>query len=209
MKRIGLLSVAFAAMMSLACGGDARRDDVNDPEAVGTAGEARDDRGSRNFVEEMLNGGMAEIELSKIATQRTRNPEVKKFAETLVRDHTKAANDLKQVATRHNIQPPTALNEDAREEADRLNKLAVAEFDKQYVQEMIDRHENSVDKLESRVDGNKRTNEGRSADVRPEKSDNTLEAGANTWAAAVLPTVRQHLEMAKDLNNKLSRRTTY
>jgi putative membrane protein len=97
----------------------------------------------------------------------------------------------------HMIEAPGKLDDDHLEKADKLSKLQGSEFDKEYMQMMVDNHQDTVDKLQRRAD------ENRDGSVSPEGSDNTLEAAANQWAAESLPTVRQHLEMAKAIHDKL------
>ena len=213
MKRIGLLSVAFAAMLSVACGGDGRNDANSDNRAtVGTAGEKGPediDRGSTAFIKDRLEGGMAEVELGRLASQKAQNPQVKSFAQMMVNDHTKAGEELKQIATQHRIQPPTALEDDHRDLRERLSKLEGAEFDREYIKTMVQSHEDTVDALEPRVDAeNRGLTAKKDGPVKPEASDNPIEAAANQWAAKALPTVRQHLEKAKQINDTLGRRTT-
>lgn len=203
MKRIGLLPVAFAAMVAVACGGNGRdTGTTTGGEAVGTAGEETVDRGTRQFVEEMTAGNMAEVELGRLASARAQTTEVKQFASTLVEDHNKALDELKQIATQHRLQPPAELNEDARELRDRLSKLQGAEFDREFIQAMIDKHEQTIDKLEGRVDMENDM-------PRAKEADNPAEMQVNQWAAKTQPVVRQHLERARQIDQTLGRRTTY
>src|SRR5262249_3608185 len=106
MKRIALLSVAFAAMLTIGCRGDRPHDNAANPnEAVGTAGKKEAakpaDRGTQ-FVEHMMMDGMAEVQLGKLASERAQNANVKQFAQTMVRDHSKAGDELKQITDRNN-----------------------------------------------------------------------------------------------------------
>lgn len=190
MKRIGLLPIAFAAMLAVACGGDTARDNEG---AVGTAGV---DPGDKKFVEELFAGNMAEVELGKLGTDRASNSEVKRFSQMVVRDHTQAIEQLKQMTAGH-VDPPAQLPEDARDTIDRLSKLRGNEFDREYIDVMVEKHEDTVDKLENRVDNG-----------RAEKDDDHLGARANQFAAKVLPTVRRHLEEAKRIDAMLGKRTT-
>jgi putative membrane protein len=206
MKRIGLLPIAFAAMLAVACGGDRARDE--EPEAIGTAGEGPD-RGDQRWVEEMMAGNMAEVELGKIATDRATNPEVKRFAQMVVRDHTQALDELKKMTARQ-VQAPAQLPDDHRETVDRFSKLRGAEFDREFMNTMVENHENSIDKLQDRTDSNVATSgQERDRTARPERDNDQLGAKANQWAAKVLPTVRHHLEEAKRIHDTLGRRTTY
>ncbi len=200
MKRIGILAVVCAAMLTVGCRGDRDTDatkPAGDTPAVGTAGTNREtdvNLSEKNFFEDVAKANMAEIELGRLAAQKAPNAEVKKFAEMLVEDHTKALDELKSLAAQHNLQPPVEIAEKHRDLKERLSKLEGREFDKEYIQAMVDAHEDTVDKLEPRV--NERAGE------------NQFENKVNQWAAKTLPTVRQHLEKAKQLNETLSRRTT-
>jgi putative membrane protein len=170
-------------------GRDEARDETG---AVGTAGVSA---GDRNFVEESLSAGMAEVELGRVAQQRATNPEVKQFAEMMIRDHTQAGNSLREIAQQHSIQTQPALAERHRDLMDRLSNLKGSEFDREYMDAMIQGHEDMVDHLQTRASED-RFGENKGA-VRPEGSDNPVEASLNQWAANTLPTTRRHLEEAQ------------
>ena len=217
MKRIGLLSAAFAAMLTVACGGDHNNDRTaaNDTAAVGTAGEgananAEADRnkasnGARDWVEDRLVGGMTEVKLGELASQKAQNADVKAFGKMMVQDHTKAGEDLKQVASQHNIQAPAQLDDEHRDKIDRLSKLQGAEFDREYMNQMVDDHQNTMEALEDRLD--KQGNDD-NATYTAKKNDNTVDMALNQWAAKAAPTVQKHLARAKQLNDRVNRRTT-
>ena len=210
MKRIGILSVTFAAMLAIACG-DGRRDDANKPAgdtpAVGTAGErAAADREVgplvRNWVEDRLEGGMKEVKLGELASEKGRNADVKAFGKMMVEDHTSAGNELKQIVTKNNINVNPELDNDAVE---RFTKSEAAEFDRDYINQMVDDHEATLKALEDRLD-----KEGTDENpiYTPKKTDNAVEMELNQWAAKAIPTVRKHLARAKEIDQKLDRRTT-
>ena len=100
MKRMGILSLACAAAFAMACNGPARTDNRTDSAAVGTAGEAERavHDSDKDFVNNMLSDGMAEVELGKMARERAVNPEVKRFGQMMVDDHSKAGDELKKIA---------------------------------------------------------------------------------------------------------------
>src|SRR5690606_22546119 len=87
---------------------------------------------------------MKEVELAKLAQQKSKNAEVRAFAETLFNDHTKAMEDLKKNAELKNISLPTALSEDGKEAYDKLSKEKTEDFDKKYVDMMVDGHEEAI-----------------------------------------------------------------
>jgi putative membrane protein len=211
MKRIALLSVALAAMLTVGCRGDRPYDDAAKPdEAIGTTGEAKTaDSGTHEFVEEMMMDGMAEVQLGKLASDHAQHADVKKFAQMMVRDHSKAGDELKQITAQNhlNVQPPSQLDEKHRELMDRLSKLHGAEFDREYMKAMVDGHQDVLDGMQSRVD-NKLFGTERDRQVTPDKSDNPAEYSVNAWAAKTLPIVREHLDRAKQIHDKLDNRRT-
>jgi putative membrane protein len=212
MKRIGILSTALAAMLTIACAGDGRNNDqanrpANDPAAVGTAGEAPGgvSAGARRWSEQLAQGNMAEVKLGEMATTRAQNADVKAFARMLVQDHTKAGDEFKQIISKHNIMPPAEAGDEFRDTSERLSKAQGAEFDREYIQAMVDKHEKTLDHLEERLD---REGDDKSPRWTPKKTDDQFEMQLNQFAAKTAPTVHRHLEQAKQLDQKLGRRTT-
>jgi len=219
MKRIGLLSAAFAAMLTVACGGDANHDRpaANDTAAVGTAGEGANpnanadadknnvSNGTRDWIEDRLVGGMTEVKLGELASQKAQNADVKAFGRMMVQDHTKAGNELKQIATQHNIQAPAQLDDEHRDKVDRLSKLQGAEFDREYMNQMVDDHQNTLEAVEDRVE---KQGSDENPTYTPKQNDNRVDMAVNQWAAKTAPTVHKHHMRAKQLNDKIGRRTT-
>lgn len=204
MKRIALLPVAFAAVLTFACNAD-NRNTTDDSATIGTTGAAVS-TGDREFVEQMMTGGMAEIELGRLAMERAGTAEVKQFADMLVKDHSKAGEELKQIAMRHSIPIPTTVDEEHRELNSKLSTLKGAEFDREYMNAMVEGHEDVVDRLQTRASEDRFGDDKGS--VQPESSDNPVEADINQWAAAALPTVRHHLEEARRVHDSLGRNLT-
>ena len=212
MKLTGLLSLACAAMLTVACNSNSRTD-VRDDSVVGTTGAAPDalKAGDRKFVEDLTYAGAAEIELGRMAAERGASPDVKKFGQMMVDDHSKAGNELKDIATQYRIPQPAGIDEKHRQLMDTLARLRGAEFDKQYIDAMVQGHEDVVDKLESRVDERDRTavvtgQPPKDTNVKPEPADNHIEGSLNTWAAGVLPVAKAHLDQAKSIQDALKDR---
>jgi putative membrane protein len=189
MKRLGFLSIALAAILAVGCNKDNGRDGTNSTAANGSVGTAGDtDRSEtkpadKDFVHDLVIVNMAEVELGKLAKEQTTNTEVRKFAQMMIDDHTKAGDKLKSVASAHNVPVPNALDEKHIELRDKLAKLKGGEFDREYMAAMVSGHQDVAAKLDSRV----------------EKSDNVVTMSINEWAAEARPVVQAHLEAAKAL----------
>jgi len=186
MKRIGFATLALAAAVTAACGGGTRED--NNDAVVGTAGEGAP-RGVERFVNDVVAGNTAEIELSRMAAQRASNVEVKQFAEMMLRDHTAAGTELKQTLGQHNMQVQEVMDEKHRDMSQELARLNGAEFDHEYMAAMVDDHQHMEALLEGRAN---------------EKANNQpVENAVNQWAAKTLPTVKHHLQMAQQIEDHL------
>jgi putative membrane protein len=207
-----LMSLVCVAALALGCA-DARNETTTvDDNAVGTSGETAADRGSREFAREMMEANTAEVQLGQLAGERGSNADVRQFGETMARDHGQAAKELGEIVARHNIAAgEVVIDDEHRALIDRLTMLRGAEFDREFIDAMVDGHQDVVDKLQSRVDGGKSVFGGdrpSGADVRPEPADNPAEASLNQWAAKALPIVRGHLERAKTIDERLEQTRT-
>jgi putative membrane protein len=206
MNMTARMVVIGLAAVTLACD-TARRDDASANRDYGTTiGTAGVGSGDREFVETSMGSGMLEVELGKIAQQKATNPEVKQFADMMIRDHSKAGEELKQVAQQHSLQAQAQLEDNHRDLIQRLSGLSGAEFDREYMNAMVDSHQDVIDHLQSRADVDRfGDNQG---SVSPEPSDNPVESSLNQWAAETLPTTRHHLDEARRINDSLGNRLT-
>lgn len=138
----------------------------------------------KGFMTRAAQGGMAEVQLGQMASQKAQNPEVKKFGQKMVQDHTNANTELKALAAKKNVTLPTELDAEHKALMTRLQGLSGAEFDKAYMDAMVDDHEKTVDLFQNQAD------DGDDADVK-------------AFASKTLPNLKAHLQMAKDINGKL------
>ncbi len=209
MKYRGLLALACAAALTAGCNANNRTNN-NTGDAVGTAGSNSVSSSDQKFVHEILADGTAEVETAKLAKERSANPEVKQFAQMMIDDHTNAGKLLTQVATTYGIPAQPQLDDKHKNLMDKLAKLRGADFDKEYMNAMVDDHEGAVKALRSRVDEDRSLTDrltGKNpedrASVKPEPSDDKARMAINEWAANTLPTVEHHLDRAKEIKDHL------
>jgi len=134
----------------------------------------------RKFVMEAAQGGMMEVELGRIASERASNADVKAFGRRMVEDHTAANEKLKQVARERSLTLPTEMTAEQKQERDKLNRATGAEFDRMYMSHMVKDHQKDVSEFE------KQTQKGEDQAVR-------------SFAQQTLPTLREHLQMAQQI----------
>jgi len=133
----------------------------------------------QTFVMKAARGGMAEVELGKLAQDKGSSEQVKAFGKRMVDDHGKANDDLMSLAKSKNIQVPTSLS--AKDEAlkTRLSKLSGAAFDRAYMTAMLSDHKKDVSEF---------------------KSEATIakDPDVKAFASKTLPTLEDHLKLAQD-----------
>jgi putative membrane protein len=196
MKRVMQFTAALAMALAVtACANDDTRENEN-PAATGTGGTVAGTSGSmdvdRDFIQEQLAAGNAEVELGRLAQEKGTHPDVKEFGATMVRDHQMAGNELEQIATKANVDRsaertgPLGQRDEHMELQEELAKLTGREFDRRYIDEMIDDHQDAVEDLES-------------------KAENASHPEVKAWASKTLPKVRQHLERARAIKETLDR----
>ncbi len=134
----------------------------------------------KTFVKKAAEGGMAEVELGQLATQNAKSDEVKQFGQRMVDDHTKANDQLKQVAQEKGVTLPTDLSAKDKAEKDRLSKLKGEQFDKAYMQHMVMDHKKDVAEFQ------KESTSGKDSDVK-------------NFASQTLPTLQDHLKQAQQV----------
>jgi putative membrane protein len=142
----------------------------------------------RQFVIDAAHGGMAEVQLGQLALQRSKNPEVRQFAQRMIQEHTRANNELMRLATQKGVTPPTTMGPKYEAAMMRLTQLSGDSFDQAYMNEAgVNSH------LESAAVYQRQTGLGQDPDLK-------------AFAARILPTVQGHLTMAQAMTGSRSAR---
>ncbi len=139
----------------------------------------------KKFAMTAAQGGMAEVAMARVALERASSDDVKQYAQKMIDDHTKANEELMQLASSKGLSLPTAP--DAKHEAmmQKMMKLSGANFDREYVKMAgVKDHENMAKLF---MDEQMK---GKDADIKG-------------FASKTLPTVQMHLSMARDMMSKM------
>jgi putative membrane protein len=136
--------------------------------------------GSDNdFITKAARGGMAEVELGKLAVSKATDSKVKSFGQKMVDDHSKANDKLSTLAADKGVLMPNSLTSSDQSTVDKLSKLSGHDFDESYMEDMVKDHKADISEFE------KESQNGRDPDVKG-------------FAAKTLPTLQEHLRMAED-----------
>lgn len=128
--------------------------------------------------------GKAEIELGQLAAKNSDDQAVRAYAQRMVKDHQAADAKLKEIASAENLELPQSLDAEHQALKQKLSGLKGEAFDREYAKAMAKGHDKAVALFES-------------ASQAAQLPDELKE-----FAAATLPTLRQHMEMAHDLHSR-------
>lgn len=196
MKKLSFVAVACMALFSFqACNDSGSGDAVesanesnevkhDSAENTGTAQTAPVSEEDSKFAVEAASGGMMEVQLGELAQQKASSQRVKDFGAMMVRDHTKANDELKSLAGMKSITLPPAPGEDHMDNIKELSKKSGKEFDKDYIKMMVDDHKNDVDHFE------KCSKDAKDTDIK-------------AFADKTLPVLRAHLDSAKAIRSSM------
>lgn len=138
----------------------------------------------REFMKEAADGGMTEVKLGELATKQAKDPDVKQFGQMMIDDHSKANEQLKQLASNKGVDLPNEISQKHQEMYDRLSKLEGDEFDKAYIADMLEDHKKDVAKFQ-------------------EEAQSATDPQVKEFAANTLPVLQKHLESVQKIADKL------
>lgn len=133
-----------------------------------------------DFVTKAAQAGMAEVAAGRMAEKQGHSAATKAFGKRMVADHTKAGDALKVAAQKSGAKVPTTMSDEHKQAGEKLAGLSGAAFDEAYAAQMVKDHEEAVALFD------KESTSG---------SDSDLKA----FAGKTLPTLQDHLRMAKAL----------
>jgi putative membrane protein len=183
MNRRLLRTVSFAVGVGLSAGAFAQ---ANTPRGSEPAQRApvQLSAADQKFLNEAAIGGQFEVDAGKIA-ERSANPQIKEFGARMVKDHGAADTKLKQLATAQGATVPQKLDAKHAKIRDHLASLKGAEFDREYIREMVKDHDEDAQAF---------------ANAAKSLNDPQLKR----FAADTLPVIQAHDKMAHDIAASLT-----
>ncbi|MEO6167258.1 MAG: DUF4142 domain-containing protein [Chitinophagales bacterium] len=163
----------------------------NDTDSKDVAEEQNEDKFSTKagekdaqFVVDVVSGNYYEVRLSNYAERTSANAEVKSMAKKMAADHSAFLTELKNLASSKSISIP---NEDSTEVAKAMNDLKdskMENFDKEWMDKMIDKHKASISKLEGGL-------------------NDVTDPEIKSWIESALPTIRSHYDMLNQMHHAM------
>src|SRR5438067_1160972 len=137
-----------------------------------------------HFISAASKGNRADVEVGKMMATKSKDMDVKKFAKMMVDDHSKALNELQQLAQSKNITLPDGVPDDAKDLQDKLNSESGNQLDKDYMDGMVQDHQKDIKDFQ-------------------DASQNAQDNDVKQWASKMLPKLQQHLQKAEKVDGKV------
>jgi putative membrane protein len=193
MKHMIFVCCAFVSSMVISsCGGSNSTDNAKDTSAAAASADTLKtpakvlksvDKDASDFAMMAASGGMMEVQLGKLAQEKALSQRVKDFGSMMVTDHSKAGDDLKSRVSGLTLTLPDSLSSGDKKEIDKLSQKKGKEFDKAYMNRMLEDHKKDISEFRKAAD---------------KLSDSTLK----DFAASTLPVLEKHLDSAKAISGK-------
>lgn len=180
MTALGLGALSFQACTNQQTNNDTTDslDSLNEQPMVQTTDDGAD------FLTEAASGGMMEVELGKLAQEKAQNAQVKDFGAMMVKDHSAANDELKQLAMTKNVSLPDAPLPEQQDKINELKQKSATDFDKAYVDMMVSDHKEDIDAFQ-------------------DAADNDKDADVKAFAAKTLPTLQKHLQAIQQIQDSM------
>ncbi len=189
MKRL-VLSAALLPVLLMGC---AQTQQVADTTVAAAKAQVNPTLSTTDagFMTTATRGGIAEVQMGRLAQQRGNSPAVRRFGERLVTDHTQANQEMLALARQKQITPPDSMGAQHQQIYDRLSGLRGRAFDRAYIQAMVEDHQEDVQAFQTEA------RDGTDPDVK-------------AFAQRHLPMLQEHLQAAQRLEgSRTSARATH
>jgi putative membrane protein len=140
--------------------------------------------GDYKFVSGAARGGLMEVQVGELAKAKATGQRVRDFADKIVKDHSKANDELKQLAATKQTALPAQISTREQSSIDRLQTLSGPDFDKAFIADAVKDHKKDVKEFQ-------------------EAAKSAADPDVRAFAQKMLPTLEEHLRMAQDLEGQI------
>jgi putative membrane protein len=195
MKRLGMYLIACSVVVLVSCN---QRDkygndrSTNGKDSKDIAEDQNDEKFDNkeekdaDFAVTAAEDGMLEVRVAQLAETNASSSEVKSFAKSIIADHNKVNEELRQIAMNKNITLPASLGDRCQKKYEKISGKSGREFDEEFSDLMVKDHKDVVDNFK------KEAEKGNDPDMK-------------AFAAKNVSSLEHHLAMAEDLEDMVKR----
>ncbi|MBS1148493.1 MAG: putative outer membrane protein [Myxococcaceae bacterium] len=162
-------------------------------DARGEAGKAEEQkklsRRDKEFVIDAAIGGLAEVELGKLAQEQGQSQDVKDLGERLLKEHEKANRELEAAVAPYDVMLPTRMDSEHQRDYDKLKAMKGADFDNAFARHIVKDHEKTIKLFK------KQAKSGEAKELKE-------------YATRTIPVLEEHLKIARDLAKAKAKTTS-
>lgn len=147
--------------------------------ASGNIALADGPKSAQEFLTNAMKGDNSEIKLGQLAADKGQSAGTKSFGQTLVKDHTKAKQQVAAVDRSMGVSPTEDMMPEAQTEYTKLQSMSGTAFDREFASYMVNDHKKDISDFEAQAKATDQT---------------------GPLAEKQLPTLRKHLKLAQSLN---------
>ena len=145
----------------------------------GMTGKSKLSQADKRFVKKAYRGGREEVENAKMAKDKAQNDATKDVADRMITDHTKANDQLEQIAKEENL--------DLSKVTPKPMTISGSDFDKKYLTMLKKDHETDIARFEQAAND----------------TGTTEDSDVKKFAKDTLPTLKEHLQLVEDALKKV------
>lgn len=188
MKKIGILGI-FSSSLLLVFAACNNPRNTNTQDSVDMVKDINDTTAQVNqadaeFAVKAANAGLAEVQLAEVALTLATHDQIKSAVQSLSDDHHKAHQELSEIAAEKQITLPPVPGTQEVEAIKTIREIPTNEFDRRYLNRLINNHENTVSLFE-------------------DASNNAKDVDLQAFAAKHLPAFKRHDQHLKNLRDSL------
>lgn len=128
-----------------------------------------------------------EVAMASVAKEKSTNKSIRTLSDSLISDHKHVIEDIKGLAAKKSVTLPVAETEDAMKDTEKFKAKNNTDFNKDWVDEMVNLHKKSISKFEDAV------------------NNSNTDGDTKSWAGATLPKLRHHLDMLEMLQSSFKK----
>ncbi len=177
------IGCVLLALLGLSCGNRDRSVQAAQENRPPSATPAEQD-----FMRKTTEIYLSDIDMARLALQKSGNSDVRDFANMIQSDQTSALEDLSDLMTDKGVSQPKIASADARQDANRMSALTGPEFDREFINMMVADNQKAADMFRDQI-------------------GIAMDADVKRYAEDLLPKIEMHLEKAQRLQSKLFKAT--
>lgn len=156
--------------------------------AVGGSAAIAQSHSDKEFMEKASQGNVAEVEMGKLALKKSTNPDVRAFAQRMIKDHQMLGKKMAPLMAQAGVKPSISLNTEHQHLYNKLSGLSGADFDKEYAKAMSEDHHEDLKEFQ-------------------DEAGSTQVPALKTAVSSGEKIIAEHTQMADDMAHKLGAST--